>query len=322
MERVGRAFRHRYYLRRGIGRHDRRKVLAFFREHGVKAVLCEYGPSGCLVADTCHSADVPFFVHFHGYDASILIKDRKWIRRYRDLFEKAMGVIAPSRFLADKLSKIGCPGHKLHVVPYGVNAERFGPTRRHPLRILAVGYLTEKKAPHITIEAFGRLSTRFPLAELDIIGEGPLMGRCRGLARDLGVSERVRFHGWQPNEFVASLMRESSLFVQHSITAANGDTEGMPVAILEAMASAIPVVSTRHSGIPEAVTHGETGILTEEHDVTAMAEGISALLDSPARAVAMGEAGRLRVLEHFTVERSRDRLRAIMGLGQHCGTPN
>jgi colanic acid/amylovoran biosynthesis glycosyltransferase len=321
LERVGHAFRYRYYLRRGICRQDRRKVLTFFREHEVKEVLCEYGPTGCLVADTCHSVEMPFYVYFHGYDASILIRDRKWIPLYRDLFKKATGIVAPSRFLADKLSKIGCPDYKLHVVPCGVDSERFRPTRRRRLRILAVSRLTEKKAPHITIEAFGRLIKKFPLAELDVIGDGPLMGQCRGLAQELGLNERIRFHGWQPSEFVAALMGEASLFVQHSVTAANGDSEGLPVAILEAMASALPVVSTRHSGIPEAVIDGETGILTNERDVIAMAAGMSELLERPARAMAMGEAGRLRVLKYFSVEKSRDRLRAIMRLGYPSQRP-
>jgi glycosyltransferase involved in cell wall biosynthesis len=108
-------------------------------------------------------------------------------------------------------------------------------------------------------------------------------------------------------------MREASLFVQHSVTA-NGETEGLPVAILEAMASALPVVSTRHSGIPEAVLDNVTGYLVDEHDVDGMGVAMTKLFDHPKRAACMGVAGRERVLANFTQEMARDRLRALMRL--------
>ena len=120
-------------------------------------------------------------------------------------------------------------------------------------------------------------------------------------------------HGAQGSDFVVGLLREASLFVQHSVTARNGDAEGLPIAILEAMASAVPVVSTWHSGIPEAVLHNVTGQLVDEHDVEGMAGAMIKLFDYPERAVMMGAAGRKRILAHFTHERARDRLRTIIG---------
>jgi glycosyltransferase involved in cell wall biosynthesis len=108
--------------------------------------------------------------------------------------------------------------------------------------------------------------------------------------------------------------------VQHSVTGPNGDTEGLPVAIVEAMASALPVLSTRHSGIPEVVLDGETGLLVDEHDVSGMAEAMATLLGDTNRARAMGEAGRRRVLANFTHDHVRDRLRAIMGFPPFTGT--
>lgn len=232
------------------------------------------------------------------------------------MFKAAAGVIAPSKFLASKLSAIGCARAKLHVVPYGVDPQRFMPTRRLPQRILAIGRLVEKKAPHVTIEAFARVRRRFPQAQLDMVGEGPLADRCAALVRDLDVGDSVRMHGVQAHEFVTNLLQQASLFVQHSVTAPDGDTEGLPVVILEAMSAALPVVSTRHSGIPEAVEDGVTGLLVDEHDIDGMAAAMAQLLDDPALAAAMGMAGRGRVIEHFTQEQARDRLRAIMGLSR------
>lgn len=293
---------------------DHRRVHGFFEQYRPSAVLAEYGPNGCLLWRVCRECDIPLFVHFHGFDASLLLCDKHWRRRYRLLFKAAAGVIAPSEFLAARLAAAGCPEAKLHVVPCGVDAQRFAPTRRLPQRIVAVGRLVEKKAPHLTIEAFARVRQHFPKAELDMVGEGPLGDRCTALIRDLGLADCVRLHGAQARAFVAELMQQAALFVQHSVTAPDGDAEGLPVAILEAMSAALPVVSTRHSGIPEAVEEGVTGLLVDEYDVAGMADAIVRLLDNPEKSAAMGMAGRRRVVDHFTQEQALDRLRAIMGL--------
>jgi glycosyltransferase involved in cell wall biosynthesis len=253
-------------------------------------------------------------VHFHGYDASKLLRSRRHVRNYRELFRAAAGVIAPSRFLADKLAAIGCPFEKLHVVPCGIDPSRFQPSSREPGRILAVGRLVEKKAPHLTIEAFAQIANRYPTARLEIIGDGPLRERCEALIDKFDLRPRVVLHGVQPSDRVGAEMRRASIFVQHSITAPDGDMEGLPVAILEAMASELPIVSTCHSGIPEAVEHGVTGYLVPEGDVNGMAEAMATLLTDPARAAAMGAAGRARVLKYFSLEHACDRLRSIMGL--------
>jgi colanic acid/amylovoran biosynthesis glycosyltransferase len=278
------------------------------------AALAEYGPVGVQFASVCRAAKVPLFVHFHGYDGSLLLRDSVVVRNYGRLFRLASGIIAPSRFLAKNLLAIGCPPDKLHVIPYGIDPTRLTITRRDPQRILAVGRLVDKKAPHLTIRAFGQIASDYPKAQLDMLGDGPLAETCSSLITDLGLEGRVRMHGAQPHSHVVQLMGEASIFVQHSVTAANGDTEGLPVAILEAMASALPVVATRHSGIPEAVVDGTTGLLVEEHDVDAMASALSQLLADPELGEHMGLAGRKRALDQFAQQRSIDRFRTIMGL--------
>ena len=298
----------------GLPAADRRRVLAFFAAHRPRAVLAEYGMTGCLLMRACDEAAVPLYVHFHGYDASLQLRDRRRVRQYRALFRSAAGIIAPSRFLADRLAAIGCPEDRLHVSPCGVDPQAFVPTRRLPGRVLAVGRLVDKKAPHLTIAAFGRIASRHPEARLDMVGDGPLAERCGAVIADLGLEDSVRMHGVQAPDFVAGLMGEASLFVQHSVTTADGDCEGRGVSILEAMASALPVASTRHNGIAESVDHGVTGLLVDEYDVDAMTEVMAGLLDDPERAAAMGVAGRQRVLAHYTQDKTRDRLRAIMGL--------
>ena len=309
------------WLEPGICARDRRRIRAFFERHQPRALLAEYGPNGCVLWPVCRSCEVPLYVYFHGYDASILLRQKSWIRLYRLMFKAVAGVIAPSEYLGSRLSAIGCPEAKLHIVPYGVDTRRIAPTCRVPGRILAVGRLVEKKAPHLTIEAFARVGEQFPDAELDLVGEGPLRDRCTTLIHDLKVADRVRMHGARPHQFVTDLMQRASLFVQHSVTGQDGDTEGLPVAILEAMSAALPVVSTRHSGIPEAVEEGVTGLLVDEHDVSGMTDAMAQLLGDAARATEMGTAGRQRVIRRFTQEQAGDRLRGILGLRRFSAAP-
>lgn len=292
----------------------RRRVRDFLQAHGVECVLAEYGPTGLALADLCDEVGIPLFVHFHGYDASIPARDPIWRKAYRRMFRTVAGVIAPSQFLADQIALLGCPRDKLHVAPCGVDADTFRPAARDPNTLLAVGRLVEKKAPHLTIASFGRISERYPAATLDVVGDGPLMARCQTLVTELKLGDKVRLHGARPPEFVAKLMSEASVFVQHSVTTEGGDTEGLPVALLEAMASAVPVVATRHSGIPEAVEDGATGMLVAEHDVGGMAESIATLLNAPAWAAEMGARGRQRVLERFTLEKTAQKLRDVLQL--------
>ena len=322
--RIGNAVRRRFgnvvesYVRDmfepGISTDDRERVRNFLQRHRPAAVLAEYGPTGCLLWRMCQACDVPLFVHFHGFDASYHSRDTHWRVRYRRMFDAVEGVIAPSQFLAGNLIGLGCPRAKLHVNPYGVAVERFTPTQRLPERLVAVGRLVPKKGPDLTIRAFAQVREKFPAARLDIVGGGELAEQCSALIRELHLDGCVQMHGVRGHDYVLGLMQQASMFVQHSVTASDGDSEGLPNAILEAMSVALPVVSTRHSGIPEAVTDGITGLLVEEHDVEGMAQAMMELLANPARATSMGNAGRKRICQEFTLEKSRDRLRAIMGL--------
>nr|MBA3326647.1 glycosyltransferase [Paracoccaceae bacterium] len=144
------------------------------------------------------------------------------------------------------------------------------------------------------------------------VGDGPLRELCDALIDELALGDRVSMHGTLDYEEYVRLMRRASLFVQHSVTAPNGDTEGFPVSIMEAMSTGLPVVSTRHSGIPEGVEEGVTGLLVAEGDTEAMAAAMTELLADPPRAARMGAAGRSRVLSHFTQQESLSRLRAIL----------
>jgi glycosyltransferase involved in cell wall biosynthesis len=210
---------------------------------------------------------------------------------------------------------MGLPPERIHVIPYGIDVRRFAPSKHiDPNLLLSVGRFVPKKAPHLAIQAFSGISKVYPDARLEMIGDGELLNDCKNLAERLGIKDRVVFHGVRDHGFVREKMGRASIFVQHSVTALNGDTEGLPVAILEAMSSGTPVVATRHSGIPEAVIDGETGFLVDEKDVDGMAGKIGKLLGDEKLRSSMGDSARNRVLQHFSAEKEIHSLRELMGI--------
>lgn len=304
------------YVGPRLSRSERRRLLDFLDETRPSAVLAEYGPTGCILMDPCTEANVPLYVHFHGYDANILPKKSLISIYYRGLFARAAGIIVTSEFLRQRLLRLGCPAGKLHVSPCGVDTQRFAPlpSKRPGKRILMVSRMIPQKGPLQSIGSFASMLPRHPGAVLEVIGSGHLLSRAMREAERLGVAGHVTFHGAKPHDFVLDRLQAADILIQHCITRPFGGIELLGLSLIEAMACAVPVVATRHGAIPDTVEDGVTGILVDEHDVKGMADAMAALLDDPARAEAMGKAGRARVLGRFTLEQSRDRLRAIMGL--------
>lgn len=285
-----------------------------FRRCGARAVLAEYGPTGVQVLAACRMAGVPLIVHFHGYDASQEVVLRDNADAYRRMFRHAAAVIAVSEPMKAKLLAIGAPGEKLHVNIYGVDCRLFEVTDagRNPPIFLSAGRFVEKKGPHLTLLAFAEVWRKVPAVRLRMIGDGPLRPICEQMARALGLERAVAFVGRQPHAVVAEEMRMARAFLQHSIEASDGDSEGTPVAILEAQASGLPVISTRHAGIPDVVVEGRTGFLVDEGDAAGMAAWIERLAKDAPLATTLGAAARSRVLERLTMERSIDRLWRII----------
>lgn len=304
-----------------LGRPDRTRLAEFLRAQGVTVVLAEFGYSGALVWEVCGKLGLPLFVYFRGHDATRHRVLPSLARRYRRMFAHVAGVICVSRYLADQLVAIGCPERLIAVNPSGVDPAAFPPARAEPGRLLAVGRLVEMKAPHLTLRAFGRIAADFPQARLDLVGDGPLRPRCEAVIAELGLASRVTLHGARDHAAVAALMGRAAVFVQHSVSTPDGFVEGFPTAIAEAMSSALPVVATRHSGIPEHVRDEVTGLLVAEGDVEGMAAALAALLADPERARSFGAAGRAHALARLDRDRSRAAVRALLGLPAPAAGP-
>ena len=288
------------------------------RRQGIDVLLANYGPTGVVLQPICSALSIPLVVHFHGYDAHSNAVMTANVEAYRELGRCAATVVVVSEFMAERLEAAGIPGSKIRLVRYGVEPRRFEVGAQSPDRpvFLAVGRFVDKKAPNLTVMAFKEVHGRLPKARMVFVGDGVLLESTQNLALALGLGDAVEFPGRLSNAEVTERMRGATVFVQHSLTPrvgpAAGDCEGTPVAVIEAMMSGVPVVATRHAGIGEIITHGRNGYLVEERDVAAMSDAMIRLAESPETAKAMGRAGQLEAMEHYSAESYVDRLQRIL----------
>ncbi len=271
-----------------------------FREENVGVVLVQYGPTGVEVLDVCREAGIPLIVHFHGYDAyrqDVLSTQGK---KYAELFEYASALIVVSKDMSRQLIRLGAPEAKIREVHYGVDTIRFCPAQLGGDYLLYCGRFVPKKHPLQAIRAFADAFVGEAM-QFRMIGDGELMNDAQELVMELGLEERVLFEGVCSPDEVIRLMQGARALVLPSGPTADNDSEGTPLAILEASACGIPVISTQHAGIPEAVIDGQTGILVAPGDVKAMVDAMKKISGDQEMAARMGQAGREHILAHFSL---------------------
>ncbi|MFC5413065.1 glycosyltransferase [Larkinella bovis] len=280
------------------------------KKNKIDVVLAEYGQTGASLVNTCSYAKIPLVVIFHGYDSSIrsVLESNK--EGYENLFNYAKKIIAVSDVMREKLIEIGCPINKITKSIYGPNDLflQIKPTFSEPLSFVAIGRLVNKKAPYYTILAFRKVVNKYPSAKLYFAGSGELFETIKNLITYFNLEKNILLLGViSPVEYADILSRVAG-FVQHSIIAMNGDMEGTPVAILEASAAGIPVIATRHGGIPEVIIDGISGFLVDEHDVEGMAQALISLIENPDMARVMGLAGKENIKLNFSMSTHLNKL--------------
>ncbi|MFA7230617.1 MAG: glycosyltransferase [Victivallaceae bacterium] len=275
------------------------------RKERIEVVLAEYGPTGAECMRSCRALKIPLLVHFHGVDASCREEVDKYAVKYREMFEYASKIIVVSTKMRGDLLALGAPEEKIVLNSCGPNDSFFelNPAVMTNKTFVAIGRFVDKKAPYYVLLSFAQVYKLHPEVKLIMAGNGPLLETCRNLAVALGCGDAVEFPGAVTHDTVMKLYQNAFAFVQHSIIAANGDSEGTPVSVLEAGAAGLPVIATRHAGIADVVIDGETGCLVNEHDWQGMAERILELLDAPLLAAELGQAGRQRVAAKYTMSR-------------------
>lgn len=269
----------------------KRDLAAFLSAQKVEVILAEFGTQALALAPLTNELGIPIFTYFRGTDASKALQAKRIQRAYRLMMPRLAGVFSVSQFLLDNLARHGVRHDNAHVIPSGVNVRRFSPGDKVPFSCLAVGRFVEKKAPLTTLRSFAEATADRPEARLEFIGDGPLLAPAQALATELGIAHKVTFHGAQPHDVVRGALRRTQFFLQHSVTARDGNTEGLPTAIQEAMACGCITLATRHAGIPEAIDEGKTGFLVAEHDGAGFAQAIARAM-AVEDAVAMAETAR------------------------------
>lgn len=210
-------------------------------------------------------------VSFHGMDVQSRAGQSGYADKLRELLECLPLVLARSHSLRDRLVDLGCPPGKIRINRTGIPMQRFPmESRAFPAdgawHLVQACRLIEKKGLDIALQAFAAFARSRPGARFTIAGEGPLLGELQQLCAGLGIAEKVRFAGFLSEEALCALYREAHLFVHPSQLTADQNQEGVPNAMLEAMATGLPVAATWHGGIPEAVEDGTTGLLVPERD--------------------------------------------------------
>ena len=286
----------------------------YFIKHKIHAVLAEYGPTGSAIMEACQKARVPLIVHFHGYDAHLKDLTDAYGRLYRKMFSQALAIVAVSRKMEKQLINLGAPPEKIHYNVCGIETDKFKATNpaKNPPHFLAVGRFVDKKAPYLTILAFKELLNHFPSARLVMVGNGPLLETCIQMSKALNLDNSIEFTGPMEHDKVAMMMSEARAFVQHSVTPSSGDSEGTPVSVLEACASGLPVISTRHAGIKDIIVENKTGFLVDEFNIKEMTKHMISLAQDPELARAIGKNARENILNNYTMEKSINNLWKII----------
>lgn len=275
-------------------------------------ILANFGYEGARVARI--KARVPglppLVTVFHGHDVATVAHDGAMFI-YDDLFAQGARHLTVNRPFRETLVAAGAPPARTRVHHLGIPLDRPAFTPRNwaerPWRLLSVCRLTEKKGIEHALHALACVPPALDW-RYRIVGDGELAPALRRLCTDLGLDARVEFLGARPNEEVRHLLAKSHLFLLPSVAAANGDAEGVPVSLMEAMASGAVVVSSVHSGIPELVEDGLGGFLAPERDHRALASRLIRAMEDEPTLAGMARAARHRVETDFSLETQIDRL--------------
>lgn len=291
-------------------------IKKFLQQQRVEVILAEYLDYSLGFIDIAQELGIPLYAHAHGYDVSINLQREAWQEKYQRLND-IEGIITVSSYSQKRLEKIGI-STDAKTIPCGVSLPmeiRSEKLNSNQVSLIAIGRMVAKKAPILLLDAFRRALAKTPNLHLTYVGDGPLYAAVEQFVRAFGLEEDVSLRGSLPNEQVIDLLASADLFVQHSITCPlTGDQEGLPVAVLEALAHGKPVISTRHTGIPEAVVEGSNGLLVDEGDTVGMAEAIVALASDDVRRQAMGSAARTAAEAKFSWELEKQQLSEFMKL--------
>lgn len=296
--------------------------IGFLKKNEVKLIHAHFGVEGLYACSIKERLNIPLITTFHGFDATLSVKSLlmsgspAWINYAtfrKRLSQEGDAFLCVSDYIKQRAILLGFPEEKVCTHYIGIETEsveeRVLPDS-DPI-LLHVGRLVEKKGTEYLIDAFAILAKEDSYIKLNIIGDGPLRDKLEAKVALYGLQKRISFLGSLPNKVVHEYMRKSIALIVPSITATSGDTEGLPIVILEAAAMGVPVIGTLHSGIPEAVINEKTGFLVPERDAQTLAERIIFLVKNKSFAEKLGKRSRQMVEEKFNIRKQTEKLESI-----------
>lgn len=285
----------------------------FFSKTCFDIVLCHFGHRGYLGHELIqtYAINAPLFTIFHGVDMSTNVDANPHL--YDKLFSYLDLALPISSYWKNKLIGLGYSPEKIRVQYLGVDCDvfQFQPRLRspgQPTRFITIARFIEKKGIEYGLRAFAQVAQENERVEYILIGDGPLQASIKELIDRLGIADKVQLLGSRTQLEVIELIKNAHILLAPCVTATDGDKEGIPVSMMEAMATGLPVISTYHSGIPELVQDGVTGFLVDEKNVTKLSEKMKYMTGHPEIWPIMGKAGRDRVVDMFNHKKQNERL--------------
>ncbi len=289
-----------------------------FLKHGPFDVLhCHFGPSGFFAVRLKELIGWKFKVAttFHGFDMTRYVRERG-PAAYEDLFAAGDLFLPVTETWKGRLMELGCPKSRIRVHRMGISLQKFPRRSRdkqrnqEPTKILSVGRLVEKKGVEYGIKAIAKLVRQRPTIPIlyEIVGEGPLRRKLDNLIHSLGCEQNVKMLGGLAQEDVSALMKEARILLAPSVRSSDGDQEGLPVVLMEALASGLIVCSTFHSGIPELIVNGQNGFLVPERDENCLCEILENIIDGKIDQDTIIEEGYRSIAAKFDIDKLNDQL--------------
>jgi glycosyltransferase involved in cell wall biosynthesis len=278
-----------------------------FRKHRFNLIHAHFGPAGFQMLPFAARWRVPLVVSFWGYDMSKMLRAQWYKDKLKLLFEKATLLLPDCDYFRERMIVLGCPKEKVITSHDTADVHRFS---RSPDRarsgertiFLHVSRFQEKKGIGYLVQAFAAVAKERSDVELRLVGGGETFRKIETLVRQLGLGPKVWMTGRLPHSRIDREMAAADIFVHPSVVASDGDEEGIPTTMVEAMACGLPTIGTHHAGIPELLGNGRCGMLVPERDVAALAKAMLTLARDTDLCERLADAGRKQVQDHFSID--------------------
>ena len=286
----------------------RRILTPLLAELRPDIIFLEFGTTLARCAPPLTESGIPYVAQLHGHDVTGALAEPG----YRDALARGLAsaarVIVSSKHMARLAVLAGAPETRIRIIRHGIETEDIAPIpwsrrRADPPSAVFLGRMVPKKNPVALIEAFQRILAKRPEARLHMIGDGPERAGAMARAKSHGIEDAVIFHGELPRAAALEIVRQRWVYAQHSVTSYDGDQEGFGLSLAEAAVLTLPVVATRHNGIPEQVIDGKTGFLVAEYAFEEMADRMLLLFANADLCERLGEAGRRRAMSLYSPKR-------------------